>query len=274
MRPMQALLVVGTVLGANATQHEQAALAQATTKSPPAAKNSQRKIDPKADALLRKMSADLAGMKNFSFDASHVLEVVTKQGEKLHDLAEATVRVQRPNKLRSERMGPLGGATLYYDGKNLTVYGKRNNLYATAPTPSTLDETIDFARESLSLDAPGADLLYSDPYKVLMEDAVSGRYMGMEPVGDRMCHHLAYRGHQTDWQLWIEDGPRALPCRFVITSKKQPGAPEYTVSTSNWREERSSPPDAFAFTPPPDAMKIEFVQLADDVRKQTRQTKR
>ncbi len=303
MRSMQALLVVGVVLGANASQHDQVAQAQPPQaqppqtqppqaqppraqppqaqppqaqpppKSPPAAKSSQRAIDPKADALLRKMSADLAGMKNFRFDANHVIEVVTKQGEKLHDLAEATIKVQRPNKLRSERMGPLGGATLYYDGKTLTVFGKRDNLYASAPAPSTIDETIDFARDALAIDAPGADLLYSDPYKVLMEDAVSGRYMGMEPVGDRMCHHLAYRGNETDWQIWIEDGSRALPCRFVITSKKQPGAPEYTVSTSNWREEREFPPDTFAFTPPRDAMKIEFVRLADDV-KQQQQAKR
>lgn len=284
MKSMQALLVVGAVFVANAPMHEQMAQAQPSRAQPPrtqppakgqpSAKRTDRAFDPKADALLRKMSSDLAAMKNFRFDASHVVEVVTKDGEKLQDLAEASVMVQRPNKLHSDRMGPLGGATLYYDGKQLTVYGKRDNLYATAQAPRSLDQTIDFARDVLSIDAPGADLLYSDPYKVLMEDAVSGRYMGIEPIGNRMCHHLAYRGNETDWQIWIEDGKRALPCRFVITSKNEPGAPQYTIVTSNWREERAFPPDTFAFKAPRDAKRIQFVRLEDDIRKQKQQAKR
>src|ERR1044071_6472183 len=159
------------------------------------------------------MSTDLADMTAFRFNTDQVMEVVTRQGQKIQSVAESTVWVQRPNKLRADRMGPLGGATVYYDGSKLSVYGKRDNLYATTRAPDDLDGTIDFAREKLGLAAPGADLLYSNPYAVLMEDAVSGKYLGIEPVGNRMCHHLAYRGNQTDWQLWIEDGPRALPGR-------------------------------------------------------------
>lgn len=274
MRAIQAVLVVGVVLGARAPYEQQAAHAAPTAQRGTRTDTTKRAIDPKADALLRKMSADLSRMKNFRFDTNHVLEVVTKDGQKIQGLAEARVAVQRPNKLHVDRMGPLGGATLYYDGKNLTVYGKKDNLYATAPAPKTLDETIDYAREVLSIDAEGADLLYGDPYKVLMEDAVSGRYMGIEPVGNRMCHHLAYRGHETDWQIWVEDGPRALPCRFVITSKNEPGSPEYTVSMSNWREERSFPPETFAFTPPRGAAKIAFVKVTDEVSKQKQQARR
>jgi len=254
MRPRHALFVTGVALAASAPQHPLMAQANPAT---------QGAIDPKADALLRKMSADLAGMKSFRFDAEHVMEVVTKQGEKIHSVAESTVWVQRPNKLRTDRMGPLGGATFYYDGKTVSIYGKRDNLYATAKAPDNLDATIDFARDQLSIDAPGADLLYSNPYAALMEDVVSGRYMGSEPVGNRMCHHLAYRGTETDWQLWIEDGPRALPCRFVINSKKVTGSPEYAVATSNWKVEPALPPETFAFTPPPGAGKIDFVAVKD-----------
>jgi len=85
---------------------------------------------------------------------------------------------------------------------------------------------------------------------------------GIEPIGDRMCHHLAYRGHETDWQIWIEDGPHALPCRFVIVSKQETGQPEYQVTTSGWKAE-TQPPESFTFTPPEGAMKIDFVQIAD-----------
>lgn len=261
MKPTQALFVVGAVLGAGALQHQE--VAQAV----PAREGA---IDPRADRLLRKMSTDLASTTNFQFDASHVMEVVTKEGEKIQSVAESTVMVQRPNKLRTERMGPRGGATVYYDGKNISVYGKRDNLYATAQAPNTLDTMIDFARDQLSLDAPAADLLYSDSYAMLMEDVVSGKYLGIEPVGNRMCHHLAYRGNETDWQIWVEDGPRALPCRFVINSKKVHGSPEFSVAMHNWNVAPAFPAGTFAFTPPPNAAKIDFATVADIQEKQKR----
>ncbi len=245
MRPLQRSLIVGAVLGASW-----------------AAADPQANIDPKADDLLKRMSTELANTKGFSVDTSQVMEVVTKEGEKIQALAGSTLHVQRPNKLRTERVGPMGGGTLYYDGKTLSVFGKRDNLYASTPVPPTIDDMIDYAREKLSIDAPGADLLNSDPYKVLMDDVVSGRYLGEEPVGDRMCHHLAYRGNETDWQIWIEDGQHPLPCRFVIVSKKQPGEPEYQVSMTGFKAE-DLPPESFAFTPPQGATKIKFIQIAE-----------
>ena len=257
MRPRHALFITGVALAASGAPDPHVARAQ------PAA---QCAVEPKADALLRKMSTDLAGLRAFRFKADQVMEVVTRQGQKIQSVAESTVWVQRPNKLRADRMGPLGGATVYYDGSKLTVYGKRDNLYATTKAPDDLDGTIDFAREQLGLAAPGADLLYSNPYAVLMEDAVSGKYLGIEPVGDRMCHHLAFRGHQTDWQLWVEDGQRALPCRFVIVSKRVTGQPAYTVATSDWTAAPGFSPETFAFSPPPDAGKISFVALRDTAR--------
>ncbi len=254
MRSRHAWFIAGVALAASAAPHPHAAQAQ------PAAHCA---VEPKADALLRKMSTDLADMKAFRFLADSVMEVVTRQGEKIQSVAESTVWVQRPNKLRVDRMGPRGGATVYYDGSTLTVYGKRDNLYATAQAPGNLDDTIDFARDQLSIDAPGADLLSSNPYAVLTEDVVSGRYLGIEPVGNRMCHHLAFRGNETDWQLWVEDGPRALPCRFVIVSKHETGKPQYAVTTSDWNPAPGFSPETFAFAPPPDAGKIDFVALKD-----------
>jgi hypothetical protein len=248
------LFIAGVALVASASPYPHVARAQSAA---------QCAVEPKADTLLRKMSTDLAGMKAFRFNTDSVMEVVTKEGEKIQSIAESTVSVQRPNKLRVDRMGPLGGATVFYDGNALTVYGKRDNLYATAQAPGTIDDAIDFARDQLSIDAPGGDLLNSDPYAVLTEDVVSGRYLGIEPVGDRMCHHLAFRGNETDWQLWVEDGPRALPCRFVIVSKREVGKPQYSVTTSGWTVSPGFPDETFEFEPPPDAGKIDFVALKD-----------
>jgi len=257
---MKALLAVGVVLGANANAE--------------APKKNARSIDSKADELLHKMSADLDALKTFSFESDQVMEVVTKEGEKIQGLAQSSVSVQRPNKLRADRIGPMGGGSIYYDGKNVTFYGKRDNLYATAEAPNNINDMIDFAREQLSLDAPGADLLHTDSYSVLMDDVVSARYLGEESVGNRKCHHLAYRGHETDFQVWIEDGKQALPCRFVITSKNVKGAPQFTIALSNWKVEDKLEDDTFSFTPPKDAAQINFVSVSDKVTKQKTQARR
>ena len=97
-------------------------------------------------------------------------------------------------------------------------------------------------------------------YGGLMEGVESGTYVGLEPIGDRMCHHLAYRGDETDWQIWIEDGPRALPCRYVITSKTLKGSPEFAVAFKNWDVAPNLTAEQFQFTPPPGATEIEFLR--------------
>src|SRR5688500_7666469 len=124
MRRMQLLLVAGAVLGTSG------ALAKPEQKS-----GKKPAIEPRADQLLRKLSTDLAALKRFEVETRQVLEVVTKEGEKLQGLSASTVHAQRPNKLRADRMGPLGGGIVYYDGKSLSVYGRRDNLYATSPAP-------------------------------------------------------------------------------------------------------------------------------------------
>jgi hypothetical protein len=63
------------------------------------------------------------------------------------------VSVQRPDKLRSNRVGAFADAALYYDGKTVTIYGKRINMYASATAPNNLDQAIDFACERLELEA-------------------------------------------------------------------------------------------------------------------------
>lgn len=219
------------------------------------------KVDPKADQLLHKMSASLGSLHGFSFDAAHTLEVVTKTGQKLQFVAESEVKVQRPNMLRSDRLGAVADLTFYYDGKKMSILGHRTGFYATTPAPGTIDAAIDFARDKLSIDAPAADLLYADAYAGLMEDVISGAYIGAEPMGDRTCHHLAYHGHKTDWQLWVEDTPRALPCRFVITTLDMPSLPQFVVAFSNWNVAPELSPTVFQFTPPPGGTEVEFLAL-------------
>ncbi|MGZ3422372.1 MAG: DUF2092 domain-containing protein [Polyangiales bacterium] len=62
-----------------------------------------------------------------------------------------------------------------------------------------------------------------------------------------------------DWELWVEEGSRPLPRKYVITSKKIEGSPKYSVTLSHWKLVADLPDETFTFTPPKDARKIDFV---------------
>lgn len=260
MRERIAMLVVAAVAGCNPANADQPKDQPKGDAAKSGAKTAAAKIDPKADELLRKMSKSLTGLKTLQFDADHVLEVVTNDGEVLQFLARSRVGVQRPNKARSDRLGAVADATFYYDGKTITIFGKRANMFATEKAPGNLDAALDFARDQLHLEAPAADLVYSDPYAGLMTDVTSASYVGKEPIGDRMCHHLAYRAKETDWQIWIDDSPAALPCRYVIRSKTVKGQPTFQVAFSNWQANPTFAASHFEFKPPANATQIGFLR--------------
>ena len=216
--------------------------------------------DGEADQLLRAMTKTLAEAKELQFDADHVLETITKNGEVLQFVAESRVAVKRPDKLRSDR-GPMADTTLYYDGKSLTLFGKRSNVYSQAPAPDNLDEAIALARDTLALEAPATDLLYTNAYERLMAGVTTSTYIGLEPVGDRMCHHLAYRARENDWQIWIENGPDKLPCRYVIVRKTVKGSPRLEVTFRKWDLSPNFSDAWFEIEPPQNAMQIDLLQL-------------
>lgn len=235
------------------------------TRSTPAAMRMQaqtaNKVDFDADAMLRSMSDYLGSLESFSFSADHTIEFVLDSGEKRQSVAASTVSVQRPNKLRSDRRGEHADLSFIYDGKTVTLYGKRSNVYAQADAPDTIDEMLDFSRERLDIDAPAADLLYSRPYDILMEDVVSGTIVGPATIDDKPCTHLAFRGNNVDWQLWIQDGGTPLPLRYVITTKDVKSEPQLIVKLHDWNTTPALAPELFTFAPPAGVQKIEFLGL-------------
>ncbi len=178
-------------------------------------------IEPKADQVLRRMSSYLGSLQSFRVESEAVDELVLNNGEKIQEVSDSRVAVKRPNRLRSDRVGPVADVTFRYDGNQFSIYGKRTGMYATTAAPPDLDRAIDAARDKLGVDAPGGDLLFTDPYAVLTEDVIDGRYIGLEPLDGVNCHHLAFRGRDVDWQIWVQDGPQPLPRRYVITSKTE-----------------------------------------------------
>ena len=63
-----------------------------------------------------------------------------------------------------------------------------------------------------------------------------------------------------DWQIWIEQGEKALPRKLVITYKDSPGYPQFTVFRElliNFCNQRSiRPPEFREFISPSDAARL------------------
>src|SRR5262245_19892915 len=101
----------------------------------------------------------LASRRQFGLTAETSIEAVLTSGQKLQFNAPATAIVSRPNKMRAHRKGDITNQEFYYDGKTLTLYNPKENVYATTAAPPTLDELFDFAREKLDIIETGTDLL-------------------------------------------------------------------------------------------------------------------
>jgi hypothetical protein len=224
-------------------------------------------IEPQAEKLLRRMSDYLASRQQFTLKAESTLEVVLTSGQKLQYDSPATLMVSRPNRLRAHRKGDLANQEFFYDGKTLTLYNPRENLYATTAAPPTVDETLDFAREKLDIIAPGAEILYKNAAERMLKETSSGFVVGQSVVGGVKCTHLAFRGAEVDWQIWIEDGNKPLPRKFILTSRKVAGEPQFTVLIRSWDLTPKLTDQMFTFVPPKGAKKIEFLQLTAETAK-------
>jgi hypothetical protein len=220
-----------------------------TTTTTVTAPANSKGIDPQADRLLHQMSDYLARLQSFQVRSSAIDEVVTTTGQKIQVVSESQVTVQRPNRKRSEQLGGESGLAFWYDGKTMTLECRAAHSYQTVSAPPTIDGAIDQARKQFQVEAPGADLLFSNPYAVLTEQVKSGRLIGREPVDGLPANHLAFEGEDVDWQIWIRDGAEPVPLRYVITTKTLKGAPEFSVRLSHWNTQARNPASTFEFQP-------------------------
>ncbi len=71
-------------------------------------------------------------MKQFRADTDTTIEAVLSSGQKLQFGTRVAITVQRPDKMRAERVGELINQTFYYDGKTLSVHLPDQKYYATS----------------------------------------------------------------------------------------------------------------------------------------------
>ena len=205
--------------------------------------------------ILKGMADYLAGQKSLSAKFDSDIEVVTPELQKIQFTSSGEMKMNRPDKLRIRRTGGYADVELVYDGKTVSLYGNNAKSYVQADLAGTIDQMINTLQSRSGAGMPGADLLLSNSYDELMANVLEGRHIGQGVVDGVECEHLAFRGPDTDWQIWIEPGAKPVPRKFVITSKTVTGAPQYTLKMKDWKTDANADGD-FAFKPPADATKV------------------
>ena len=250
-------LIIGLGLSSCSQPSEQNATEETATEQPAAgeaavepAMNEQDPTVQNAKARLKAMSDYLAAQKAISMGYDSVFEVVTKESQKLQLATSGTIVLNRPDKIRTTRKSGFADTEMVFDGKTVTILGKGQNAYVQAEVPGTIDNLIDQLRDRFQRQIPGADLLLQDVYGQLTGDVTNVKDLGSGVIGGTECDHFAFRTKETDWQIWIAQGPNPYPCRYVITTKGVDQAPQFTLVVRDWKAGAAVAGGDFTFTPP------------------------
>jgi hypothetical protein len=216
-------------------------------------------VDPAAVQILKKTTDYLGGLQQFSVDTLNIAEEVLDSGQKIQLTVGASLVLQRPNKLRVERIGDLINQSWYYDGKTVTLYNSSVNYYASEPAPGTIEEMLDFARESLGVIAPAADLVYRNAFPLLMQDVTLAAVVGKALVGGVKCDHLLFSRPGVDFQIWVPEAGKPLPLKYVVIDTGVPELVATITLISNWNLAPKTTDAMFTFVPPQGAKKTGFM---------------
>lgn len=220
-------------------------------------------VDSEADRILRAMGDYLKGVDHFSFELEVVYDTFSDLGQELQYGGHVTASVRRPDGFRVRFDGDERRNQLVFDAGSMTMLDEKTNLYARAQLGTNIDAALDEIFERFGFSIPAADLIYSDPYAVLIENVEFGDYIGVHKVDRVPCHHLAFSQESIDWQIWIEAGPRPLPRRLVLTYKDEDGHPHYSTRLVNWNVDSGVSDHYFEFRPPAGARETELMAVQE-----------
>jgi hypothetical protein len=229
----------------------------------PASTDSARAASANAKNSLKAMSNYMASQKAISFDYDSQLEVVSKQNQKLGLASSGAITLNRPDKVRVTRHGGFANVEFVFDGTTVKMLGKDANLYSQLDSPGTIDQLVDVLRDKYKRPVPGADLLMSNVYDQLMPEVVDAKDLGSGVINGVECDHFAFRTKDVDWQMWVAQGPRPYPCRYVITSPHVNGSPQYTIDVRSWKTGQDVAADRFTLDIPAGAKKLNPGEIKD-----------
>jgi len=213
-------------------------------------------------------SADfLAAASSYRFEADLSFDVLQRNGQKLEFGETRTATIRRPDRLRID-VRRRGGEqrSLYFDGQHVSVDLPQHDAFVRVEKPGTIDAILDYMSTELQVPIP-LDPFLSSHFAADSRDRIeTGYFVDVEQFGDRWCEHFAYRMPEVDFELWIEEGDRPLPCRVVIAYKREAGDPQFVAQFRRWDLAAETPDSLFVFEPSESAEHLSVQVVADAIR--------
>lgn len=212
-----------------------------------------------ANAILMRMADFLGRAQAFSVGVSGSYDAVQANGQKIEFGETRKVTLSRPDRLRVEGERSDGAKTLtVFTGKDILLIDEARNVYAAAPQPGGLDDTIVHFVRDLGMRLPLAVLLVSQLPAELQARVHSVDYVEKTTIHGAPAHHLAAQTDSVDFQIWVADGDKPLPQRVVITYRKAKGEPQFRAQLSDWNLAPTIADTTFQAQPPIGAQKVAF----------------
>ena len=218
-------------------------------------------IDPDALQILKGMTDYLGGLQQFTMHTENTYEDVLATGQKIQFGFSTNIVVKRPNKIRAERTEGTAHQLFIYDGAKLSIHEAGGDFFAKVDVPDNIDDFLHFARDRLDLVPPAGDMVFSNAFELLTAGMTSGFVVGEAEIGGVRCYHLAFTTPVVDWQVWIAEGDKPLPYKYVLTTRDDSAQPQLVTMISNWNTDPKIAGGTFEFDPPETAMEIDFIHV-------------
>lgn len=220
---------------------------------------------PDARAILLGMADLLAKTQRMSVSVEANYDAVQASGLKVEWNVLGNVSLSRPDRMRAEMEQSNGARTLtVFDGKEISTFAEAAGVYAQAPQPGGVDETLVYFVRDLGMRLPLAVLLISRAPAELDRRVKSVEYVEKTGILGTPAHHLVGWTDTVDFQIWIAAGDQPVPLRIVLTYRNAPGEPEFRARLK-WNLAADVPDSLFAFTPPAGATRIPFVAAVPQI---------
>jgi len=221
-------------------------------------------VDPAADALLQKMSDGVMSMETFRVVTEERREELADGGRVVTRATTRQAVVARPASLYFESFGRGFWREGWYTDGQLLLADHEADIYIAAELPPTMNEALDYLAANIGVPMPMSDLLYDSPYEALMTSDTRGFHSGTEVVAGEPTDHLTFTNPYVDWEIWLRQGPLALPAKLAITYKNVAGSPRAEIVFRVWELNVPVEPAQFRAEPPANYDRIRIADIAQE----------
>lgn len=213
--------------------------------------------------LYRRAAALVTEASAMSVHVEKRFDVVLIDGAKVEYSGALDLMAKQTEGIFLDYGDDLSSRRVWYDGKTITLLDPINNVYVSTPASGTVAEALVQVSNKYGLELPLAPLLKKDLIDNL-EAHGEASYLGIHDAEGEPCHHLLFRGEKNDLQVWISTGEQALLRKLVVTFWDIDGAPQQSLTFSDWNLNAEFEADVFVAQIPEDALLIEFLSTGDE----------